>query len=217
MAVNDKPVKPAIDWGAVELHYRAGVRSLKSIGTEYGVSDAGILKRVKRDGWTKDLSAKIKAKAEAKVSAAAVSAEVSEQRAANEQQVVEANADLQYRIRIEHRSDIGRSRNLFRALLAELEAETQNVELFKSLGELLDESGPDPTGTWRKDKLNELYQKVVSQTGRIDGAKKLTEMLEKLVKLERQAFGISDGEDEKEGFDQALKSLGAKLRAGLAH
>jgi hypothetical protein len=41
-------------------------------------------------------------------------------------------------------------------------------------------------------------------------------MLEKLVKLERQAFGITDGEEEKEGFDQVIKSLGAKIRAELA-
>ena len=211
-----KPIKPIIDWEAVELHYRAGIRSLKNIGAEYGVSDAGIIKRAKRDGWTKNLAAKIKAKAEAKVSAAAVSAEVSVQRAANEQQVVEANADLQYRIRIEHRQDIGRSRYLFRSLLSELEAETQNVELFKSLGELLDESGPDPTGTWRKDKLNELYVKVTSQVGRIDGAKKLTEMLEKLVKLERQAFGIEDGETEKRGVEDLLESIGRKLVEGAA-
>lgn len=210
-----KPIKPAIDWEAVELHYRSGIRSLKDMGAEYGVSDAGIIKRAKRDGWTRNLAAKIKAKAEAKVSAAAVSAEVSVQRVANEQQVVEANADLQYRVRIEHRQDIGRTRVLFRSLLTELEAETQDVGLFKTLGELLDTSGPDATGTWRKDKLNELYTKVIGQVGRIDGAKKLTEMLEKLVKLERQAFGIEDGELEKAGVEDLLKSIGRKLAEGV--
>ena len=210
-------VKPVIDWDGVELHYRAGIRSLKSIGAEYGVSDAGIIKRAKRDGWTRNLAAKIKAKTEAKVSAAAVSAVVSEQKAANEHQLIEATSDLQVKTLMSHRTDIGRTRALFGALLGELEAETGSLALFQALGELLDTSGPDHTGTWRQDKLNELYKKVISTTGRIDGAKKLTEMLEKLVKLERQAFGISDGEEEKEGFDQVIKSLGAKIRAELAH
>ena len=205
--------KHVIDWEMVAVHYRAGIRSLKSIGNEYGVSDAGILKRAKRDGWTRDLAAKIKAKAESKVSAAAVSVLVSEQRTANETQVVEANAELQYNIRISHRTDIGRTRKLFAALLGEVEAETDQLGLFQSLGELLDTSGPDQTGSWRQDKLNELYKKVISTSGRIDGAKKLTEILEKLVKLERQAFSIADTEGEKDGADQVLKSLGAKLRA----
>jgi hypothetical protein len=211
---DQKPAKPIIDWEAVELHYRAGIRSLKDMGAEYGVSDAGILKRAKRDGWTRNLKAKIQAKAEAKVSAAAVSAQVSEQKAANETQVIEANADLQYRIRLEHRSDIGRTRSLFRALLGEIEAETDHLALFQALGELLDTSGPDQTGTWRQDKLNDLYKKVISATGRIDGAKKLTEMLEKLVKLERQAFGIEDGESEKSGVEDLLKRIGEKALNG---
>ena len=59
--------RPAIDWEAVEREYRAGVRSLADIGTEFGVSAPGILKRAKKDGWVRDLSAKIKAKADAKV------------------------------------------------------------------------------------------------------------------------------------------------------
>lgn len=53
IAAASKPVKTEIDWAAVELHYRANLRSLKDIGKEYGVSDAGIIKRAKRDGWTR--------------------------------------------------------------------------------------------------------------------------------------------------------------------
>jgi len=207
MTENTKDKKPAIDWEAVEPHYRAGIRSLKDIGKEYGVSDAGIIKKAKGLGWTRDLKAKIKAKAEARVSAAAVSELVSEQKAANEQAVIEANADLQYRIRIEHRADIGRSRALFRNLLTEIEAETHNLTLFQGLGELMDTSGPDHTGTFRKDKLNELYQKVISSVGRVDASKKLIEMLEKLIKMERQAFGISDGEEEKSNIEELLKGI----------
>ena len=45
--------KPNLDWTAIEAHYRAGIRSLKHIGDEYGVSDAGIIKRARRDCWTR--------------------------------------------------------------------------------------------------------------------------------------------------------------------
>jgi hypothetical protein len=99
-----------IDWEAVEREYRAGIRSLKDIGEEFGVSDAGILKRAKRDDWARDLQAKVRAKADALVSAALVSAEVSAEVSANrkiaEREVVEVEAKVQARIRLTHRSDI---------------------------------------------------------------------------------------------------------------
>lgn len=184
--------RKVVDWEAVEMHYRAGVRSLKDIGKEFGVSDAGIIKKAKGKGWSRDLAAKIKAKADAKVSAAAVSAEVSAERAANEQAVVDANAELQYRIRMEHRQDIQRGRTIFGTLLAEIEHQSAALDLYEKLGELLNEPEITESGRIIPDKLNELYHKVISTPGRVDSAKKLVEMLEKLVRLERQAFNLDD-------------------------
>lgn len=65
-------MRVVVDWIAVEMHYRAGIRSLMSIGKEYGVSDAGILKRAKKLEWTRDLKAKIKAKSSAVVTLAQI-------------------------------------------------------------------------------------------------------------------------------------------------
>jgi hypothetical protein len=204
--------KPAVDWEALEPHYRANIKSLKELGQEYGCSDAAIVKHAKKHGWTRNLAAKIAAKAEAKVSAAAVSPEVSARKAANQEVVVEANADLQFRVRMAHRTDIGRARSLFGKLLAELEIVTDNKELYEQLGELLDESGPDSNGTWRKDKINEIYRKVISLSGRVSDAKSLSDMLERVVKLERQAFGI-DGEQQASPLDEVLKRI-AEERKG---
>lgn len=186
--------KTGIDWEAVELHYRSGIRSLKDIGAEFGVSDAGIIKRAKRDSWTRDLAAKIKAKADAKVSAAAVSARVSEQRAANENQIVEANAELQARVRREQRTDISRSRKLVMTLLTELELQTDNVVLLEQLAELLYDQGDETTKAQQdaQAKRMELFQKVISLGGRTSTMKSLAESLKTLVALEREAFGIDE-------------------------
>jgi len=191
--------KAGIDWEAVELHYRSGIRSLKDIGSEFGVSDAGIIKRAKRDKWTRDLSAKIKAKADAKVSAAAVSAEVSEQRAANETQIVEANAELQARVRREQRTDISRSRKLVMTLLTELELQTDNVGLLEQLSELLYDKSGDMTAAQQtaQEKRVKLFNKVISLGGRTGTMKSLADSLQTLVALEREAFGI----DEKRAPD----------------
>lgn len=199
---DSKPKRAVIDWEAVEIQYRAGVRSLKDIGSEFGVSDAGILKRAKRDGWSRDLTAKIKAKAAAKVSEAMVSAEVSAQTKANEATIIEVEATVSARIQLAHRSDIQRSRNLAMKMLEELEQTTGNRELFEHLGELL--ANPDDKGV---DKRNDLYMKVIAMPQRVDSMKKLAETLKVLVGLEREAFGIDGGKDAATDAVEALRRL----------
>jgi len=188
--------KSPIDWEAVELHYRAGIRSLKDIGAEFGVSDAGIIKRAKRDDWERDLRAKIQAKAEAKVSASLVSAEVSAQTKVAERQIVDANAQAVADVRLAHRRDIRRARKLTNALLDELEQQTdpETLALLSQLGEML--CNPDEkTG---RDKLNELYNAVISLPERSKTMKLLAESLQKMVDMERQAFGM-DAKDSGGG------------------
>lgn len=194
-----KPVKPApkgdsavggrkvVDWDALAIHYRAGIRSLKDIGAEFDVSDAAIIKKARKDGWTRDLKGKIKAKADAKVSAAMVSAEVSALTKITEKVTIEVEATVQSRIRLSHRTDIGRSRTLAMRLLEELEVQTSKILDLEDLGKLM--YAPDKNGV---DKLNELYQKVISLPGRTKTMKDLGDTLKTLIGLERQAFGLDD-------------------------
>ena len=189
-------VRAAPDWESVELHYRAGIRSLKDIGAEFGVSDAGIIKRAKRDGWERDLRAKIQAKAEAKVSASLVSAEVSAQTKVAERQIIEANAQAVADIRLAHRSDIRRARNLTNSLLAELEAQTDpsTLAMLHELGEML--RNEDDNG---QDRRNDLYTKVISLSERSKTMKTLADSLRVVVDMERTAFSMD--KDQGPGAD----------------
>lgn len=201
--------KRVIDWDALAVHYRAGVRSLKDMGQEFGVSDAAIIKKARREGWTRDLAGKIQAKADKKVSAAMVSAEVSARTKITEQVTVEVEATVQARIRISHRADIGRSRALTMKLLEELEAQTSQVPELAQLGELM--SAPDERGI---DKLGELYRKVISLPGRTKTMKDLGDTLKTLIALEREAFGLKSVE---EGDKKTLDRLpDAELSGRLA-
>lgn len=200
----EKAKKPATDWTQVEVDYRAGIKPLRQIAEENGISHVAVSKRAKRDGWSRDLKAKIVAAAEEKVSKAAVTGAVNAEKLVTEREVVEANADLQYRIRIEHRQDIGRARALFRTMLEELEVASSldGKQLIKELMEIV--SGPDedesPKDAKRRaGRMRKAYEKIVGGPERIDSAKKLTEMLEKVIRMERQAFGIDD--EEKGGGD----------------
>ena len=176
-----------IDWEALEIQYRAGIRSLKDIGSEFGVSDAAIIKRAKRDNWSRDLRAKIQARADAKVSASLVRAEVSAQTKVREQEVVEANAQAVADIRLAHRSDIRRARNLTNSLLAELEAQTDpsTLAMLHELGEML--RNEDDNG---QDRRNDLYTKVISLSERSKTMKTLADSLRVVVDMERTAFSM---------------------------
>ena len=175
------------DWEAVERDYRAGILSYAEMGKVHGVTKGRICIVAKKNGWTQDLSAKIKAKAEAKVNAATVNAEVNEQRLASTAETIEIGATVLARVKMSHRTDIGRSRTLAMHLLEELEQQTAQVPELAQLGELM--AAPDEKGV---DKLNELYHKVISLPMRTKTMKDLGDTLKTLIALERQAFGLDD-------------------------
>ena len=194
--------KPVTDWESVEREYRAGIRSGRDIGAEFGCSHTAIQKKADKEGWTRDLAAKIRAKANEKVAKEQVAKSVAMETSVTEQAIIEANATMQADIILAHRSDIRRNRELAKALLVELEGQTGNLELFAQLGTLL--NAPDEKGI---DKLNDLYRKVISLPSRVDSMKKLAETLKTLIGLEREAFGI----DSRGSVGETIESLLEKL------
>ena len=174
-------VKPAPDWERIEADYRAGLLSLREIAAEYGITEGAIRKRAKRDGWERDLSAKIAAKAESLVRKEAVRSEVRSEPC--ERQIVDANAETQANIRISHRKDISRSRALVMKMFGELEQTTDNAELFAQVGEILAQ-GDDA-------RMGDLVKRIAGVPGRIDSVKKLNEALKTVIALEREAYGIA--------------------------
>lgn len=51
--------RPDVDWVAVQALYMADQLSMREIGRRYGVSNVAILKRAKKEGWSKDLSRRV--------------------------------------------------------------------------------------------------------------------------------------------------------------
>jgi len=194
------PAKIA-DWERIEADYRVGVRSLREIATEHGVTEGAIRKRAKRDNWTRDLTAKVRAKADALVRKELVRSEVRKE-SATERETVEVEAQVQVRIRLAHRTDITRMRALVLRLLAECEAEAAEPGLFDNIGELL--RNPSPTG---QDRLNEAYMKAISLPQRIKGVKELAETMRVLIGLEREAYGIGGEERGAGDFEKLLAEI----------
>lgn len=192
--------KSAPDWERIEADYRAGVLSVREIASSQGISHVAISKRAKRDGWERDLSARIQAKADALVTKAEVTSAVTSEKAVTDRAIVEANAEAIARVRLNHRGDISRARKLAMTLLAELEIESDNLVLFQELGEFLrSEEGA------AQDRRMAAFDRIISSAGRIDSMKKLSDTLKVLVGLEREAYGIAEGGEPTPG------AIGAKL------
>lgn len=189
-----KPPKRIVDWDALEPHYRAGVRSLKDIGREFDVSDAGIIQHARRNNWTRNIKAKVQARADALVSAQAVSAEVSAAKSktkkAAEKQVIEIEATVQSRIRLAHRSDIAKAR----------------AQVVTLIDELSLESGRKP----ETDADNKTSRLTLS--ARTGIAKALSEALKTTIGLEREAYAIA----QVAGSDNPLAALISQLGPSAA-
>ncbi len=197
--------KKAPDWEKIELDYRAGIKTLREIAADHGISHQAINKRAKRDGWARDLSEKISSKADELVAKTLVANSVAKEARVSEREIIDANAQAIVSVRLSHRKDIQRSRRITMGLLEELEQQTgaDNVALLEQMGELL--RSEDDKG---QDRLNDLYRKIISLPGRAKTMKDLGESLRVLVTLERQAFGLDDKDSKpQDALTTLLQSI----------
>ncbi|MGH1475263.1 hypothetical protein [Yersinia proxima] len=195
------------DWEAIESAYRAGLMSLREIASQHSISEGAIRKRAKRDDWSRDLSAKIKERAEDLVRKEEVRKQVRTETTLTERVLIEASAEVIANVRMEHRGDIRRAREITNALFDELGAECADIESLRKLGELM--LDPDENG---RDRLNEVYQSIIALPERVKAVKALSDAMKNLIGLERQAYDI--GDDKGDNVVSKLSDLMDSLSQG---
>ncbi|ELI8051651.1 TPA: hypothetical protein RM800_000565 [Yersinia enterocolitica] len=195
------------DWEAIESAYRAGLMSLREIAAQHNISEGAIRKRAKRDDWSRDLSAKIKERAEDLVRKEEVRKQVRTETTLTERVLIEASAEVIANVRMEHRGDIRRAREITNALFDELGAECADIEALRKLGELMLQ--PDENG---RDRLNEVYQSIIALPERVKAVKALSDAMKNLIGLERQAYDI--GDDKGDNVVSKLSDLMDSLSQG---
>ena len=208
-----KPRAAAVDWLIVEKDYRAGIKTLRQIADEHGITHGAINKRAKRDGWDRDLSGKIQAKAETLVSKAVVSNAVSKESLVTERQIVEANAHAVAHVDLTNRKDVLRGMDVSRQHIEELAA--LNDPTFRDrlvwLGEVMDESGlDDETGKLVKDKANELYRYIIDMPGRVKMAKEVAAAVGVYVPMMRKIYKLdAEAKEGASSIEDLLRAMGA--------
>lgn len=211
MTEKAKQVRKQVDWEALEPHYRAGIRSLKDIGAEFGCSDAAIVKHAKANGWVRDLTAKIQAKAAAKVaaqvSADQVSAEVSARTKQRENQVVEANAEVVAQADLLNRRHVVLGINTAIGQLEEV-ALLARPDLQEALEAIAQENyNPDKSG---RDPTNDLYRYIISLAGRVKMSKELAATLGTYIPMQRKILKLDqEANTNQAAVDEILRKINA--------
>ena len=184
-AAEPRQPKRPVDWSRVEMDYRAGLLSLRELSAQHDVSHVSIKKHADKAGWTRDLNARIRAKADELVNRAQANKSANRTDVVSERQIIEANGERIAYVHTSHRASSERARILAVNLLSELEGQCADPALLGQLGELMRSPGEDGA-----DRLNDIYKKVISTPGRVDTAKKLIETMKSVVSMEREAYGI---------------------------
>ncbi len=178
------------DYERVHADYSAGIRTLRDMAQQIGCSPAALLNHARKHKWTRDLRARINAKAEERVNKAVLNAQLHEQqkaaRAATEQAVVDAGAEALARVRLAHRQDIANARGIVQALMAELAAITHEPELLGKVHMALALGEEPPEGL-----LRQVAQIVTDLPGRAKVADTLLGALRTAITLEREAWGLN--------------------------
>ena len=196
--------KKATDWASIELHYRAGKRSLDDIGKEFGVSKGRISQVAKKDGWERNLQPKIDARAAAKV-ANQVAEQAAKQDALNdptkqavrrlgEAAVVEANANIVASAELVQREDVLGGLEMARGMMGEIMVLSRPDlrEVLEWIGEQMDQSYTNEQGNVVRDKVNEMYRAIIDLAGRVKMAKDLAAVHNVYIPLQRKVLKMED-------------------------
>lgn len=199
-----------IDWSLIEKEYRTGIKTLRQIASENGVSHVAIQKRAVKEDWPRDLRARIQSKTEEKVNKALVTTvnkSVTKNAKLTEQQIVEVNAELLSRADLVNRSDVTQAINISRSQMSELEmlCDPGFKDKLEALGELLDNS----TAT-RQDKANELYRYIIGLAGRVKLSKEIAAAHGVYIPMQRKILKLDVESDRNQSnLDAFLAKINA--------
>jgi hypothetical protein len=230
-----------IDWEAIERDFRAGQLTIRQMADLHKVSPSAITRKADALGWRRNLTEEVKARTAAKLVEAADGAPATQsntQRAQTPESAqrtqsvalpptdaVERAATANVAVILRHREDLARMRGLFLALTGELEAGTtpdgQDLIAQMALAAKPADDETEDDARRRHALASRALGKVLTGPTRIDSAKKLTEMLERLIRMERDSFGIASNspgdpaERIADAMEDGLQQLKDRFKAKL--
>ena len=180
-----------VRWDEIEPHYKAGLRSVASIGRQFGVSHVAILKHAKKMDWVRSLKPQILARADELVTAAQVTGSVTAKApSVTERIAVESHAQAIALLQIAHQASGAELRGIATELLAELRSTTRDADLFVRLRDLLETLEDEPSDEQRL-QMRKAFELIASLPGRAKVLRDVVDSFHKIIGLEREAFGLN--------------------------
>lgn len=118
------------DWEAIERAFRAGSLSVRAIAERHGLSDTAIRSKAKKNGWTRDLTDKVRQAAKEKLVRTEVRTDSSHCEPRTDDEIVEEAATEAASVVLAHRVDLAQWRrisNKLRVALDDIEVDADNV------------------------------------------------------------------------------------------
>jgi hypothetical protein len=193
--------KKVTDWERIERLYRAGKLSNHAIAAQCDVTEGAIRKRAKRDGWEKDLSARVDVAVKAKLARAPMLTK----NHATEREIVEEAASTAVALVLGHRTEIARLQLLAKTMANQLTDATENEQMM--IDEIVIVTAED-----EGDRRRLRMEAAVALPARVDTLKKLTDSWKTIVAMGREAFSLDKPEAPKDPLEDLTEDeLDAKL------
>ena len=179
--------KQNIDWGMVEMEFRAGQVSIRAIAQEYSVSEGAIRKRAKRENWQRDLANRVLSRVHDKLERS--TQQVRSPNAISEESIIESAASRTMGIIDIHRTAADRARKVIEVLTKRIE---DVLAIDKEDVERYTDKSDDST-------LVRDISKAMSLNSLTSSAKNIAGALDTLITIERKAYGLDNVEDKAQG------------------
>lgn len=182
------------DWEAIEREYRIGQFSMRQLAAKHGIATSSITRRVKKYGWTQDRTEELRHRTRA-----ALSAEAAAQRNDPDEGYLDAAVATNVEVVRSHRRDINQARRVMNIMMSELE----DASSTKKITELLE--GLLSSGVMGSDDAADI-RKALTMQNRSSVLVNLSNVLNRLIPLERAAFNI-DEQSTGKSYEDRLREL----------
>lgn len=190
------------DWERIEADYRAGIMSVNEVAALHNVPQSTLRARAVRYSWERAMRPAARARADSIVAASEASG--GEDRRLTDDEIVDGCAAAMASVRLSHRRDIAKTREIAKRLMLEIEALTgDDRDLYARIAGLIKDKQMD------RGRAGQAFAHITSLPGRVKALRELTEVMKGVVALERQAYGMDEASIRHES--DALSSLLASI------
>lgn len=210
--------RKVIDRERLEMDYRTGLHTFREMSATHGISGPRIKQIADKEGWTRDLGAKIRQTAMAKLSAPPNPGKVQ-----TEAEIVERGSNEVVDIVLAHRRDAGRVRALAMTMLQELELSTKAPMALIDLQTIISlHAAGEQVPHDMLNRADLALHQVMTVDSRSGTLKSLADTLTKVVAIEREAHGVGVVDPNKAPTDNVagafndMQAFKAKFMAAVA-